>query len=262
MSPFEVVARGGFGRTAAPRLAADGTAWFTDIERGGVFRIPAGGDAVEEVVAGRVASGLVLHEQGVVVSGPSVTLIRDEGPEHELFAAGDDAAFGDLSVDPNGWVIAGARRDGPGRVLVIGPTFIAVACDEGVVRPAGLAFAADARTFFVADAADARVLAADVDRGGAIGEHLRPFAELGACAGIATDVEGGVWVAPGEGAELVRLDASGAVSARVAVPGATAVTALAFRGQEVLVTAVGESGGQVLRGRFDVAGADLPVAHV
>lgn len=251
---LEPVARGGFGLTEAPRLAADGTVWFTDVTGGGVFRIPPGSDAVEEVLAKRRGiGGLVLHEQGVVVSGRDVRLLREDGSQHELFAAGEDTTvtgFNDLAVDPNGWVIAGALRSTPpGQVLVIGPTFIAVACDAGLGWPNGMGFSAD------------------VDRQGAIAETLVPWAAVdrsggASCDGLATDADGGVWVATGGGADLVRFDAAGAVSARVPVPGATFVSSLAFAGREVVVTAMGDDGGLVLRGTFDVAGTPVPLAHV
>ena len=269
---LEPVARGGFGLTEAPRLAADGTVWFTDVTGGGVFRIPPGSDAVEEVLAKRRGiGGLVLHEQGVVVSGRDVRLLREDGSQHELFAAGEDTTvtgFNDLAVDPNGWVIAGALRSTPpGQVLVIGPTFIAVACDAGLGWPNGMGFSADGRSFYVSDFADGRVLRADVDRQGAIAETLVPWAAVdrsggASCDGLATDADGGVWVATGGGADLVRFDAAGAVSARVPVPGATFVSSLAFAGREVVVTAMGDDGGLVLRGTFDVAGTPVPLAHV
>ena len=75
----------------------------------------------------------------------------------------------------------------------------------------------------------------------------------GAADGLAVDVEGGVWIALGDGGGIARFDAGGALDTIVDVP-AGFVSSLAFSGTDVLVTTIGT----LFRGRSDVAG--LPVA--
>lgn len=241
---LEVVAQGGYGPTAAPLLHADGTAWFAD--DGAVFRISAGGEAVEEVVARPFVRGLLAHELGVAMSGSDVALWRSaDGTVTELFAAEEDVAFSGLAADPNGWVVAGARQ---GRVVVIGPTFIAVAC-EVPAAPEGVAFLPGG--CFIA-LGDGGLVRARVDRRGAIDERVEPFWD-GRALGLAADADGGLWVATGTA--LVRLDAAGTVAAELDCPGATGVS---LRGDAALVTA----GDAVLRGSLGVRGAEVPIAHV
>lgn len=241
---LEVVAAGGYGPTAAPLIASDGALWFADDDA--VFRVAGG--AVEAVLAGRAGvGGVVEHELGVVVSGPDLTLRRSDGTLTGLFAGEEDTAFTGVTVDANGWIVAGAAQ---GRVVVVGPTFVAVACDVPA-RPWDVAFV-PGRGFFVCTG-DA-VLRADVDRQGAIGDTLTPFASPGGAFGLAADADGGLWVATGEA--LVRIDAaSGTVLGEVACPGARAV---ALRGEDALVCA----GDTLLRGSLGVRGGEVPIGHV
>lgn len=280
--PFglEPLARGGYGLTEAPRIARDGTLWFSDVTNGGVFRVAAGGDAVEAVVERRRGvGGLVLHRDGIVVSGKDLLLIRHDGSEHVLFAPEDDlgiTGFNDLFVDRNGWLLAGALRfrptrgedPVPGQVVVVGPRFVAAAIDEGVTWPNGIGLSPDGRTAYVCDYQHHRVLATDVDRDGALGEEVRTFATAPdghACDGLAVDGEGGVWVATAQGGGLVRFAPDGSVD-RLVDGLAPFVASIAFGGEDgrdVAFCVTGRpDGGEVLRGRSEVPGLPVPPCSV
>lgn len=280
--PFglEVAVRGAYGLTEAPRIADDGTLWFSDVTNGGVFRVPASSGEVETVLERRRGvGGLVLHVDGIVVSGRDLLQLRADGSEHVVFAPDEElgiTGFNDLHVDPNGWLLAGALRFRPmageapraGRVVVAGPRFVAVAVEDGITWPNGIGFSPDGRTAYVCDYAHGRVLATDVDGDGAVGDAVRVFAtvpEGHACDGLAVDAEGGVWVATAQGGGLVRFTPDGAVD-RLAEGIAPFVASLCFGGPDGRDVAVavtgGPHGGEILRGRSDVPGVPTPRCSV
>lgn len=276
--PFglEVVARGAYGLTEAPRIADDGTLWFSDVTGGGVFRLPASGGDVETVLAGRRGvGGLVLHVDGVVVSGRDLLQLRADGSEHVVFAPDEDlgiTGFNDLHVDRNGWLLAGALRfrpmageePAPGRLVVAGPRFVAVAVEDGVTWPNGIGLSPDGRTAYVCDYAHGRVLATEVDGDGALHDEVRTFATAPqghACDGLAVDADGGVWVATAQGGGLVRFAPDGSVD-RLIETVAPFVASLCFGGPDgrdvAVAVAGGPHGAEVLRGRSDVPGVPTP----
>lgn len=280
--PFglEPLIRGGYGLTEAPRIARDGALWFSDVTGGGVFRVAPGADAVETVLERRRGvGGLVLHRDGVVVSGKDLLLVRDDGSEHVMFAPDDDlgiTGFNDLFVDRNGWLLAGALRFRPmadeaprdGRLVVVGPRFVAAAVEDGITWPNGIGLSPDGRTAYVCDYQHHRVLATDVDGDGALSEQVRTFATAPAghaCDGLAVDAEGGVWVATAQGGGLVRFAPDGAVEELVDGI-APFVASLAFGGPDGRDVAVcvtgGPDGGEVLRGRSPVPGVPTPPCAV
>jgi gluconolactonase len=274
---LEPIARGGFGLCEAPRLDADGAIWFSDVTNGGVFRIAPDAGAIDEVLPRRRGvGGLVLHAGGgVVVTGRDVVRIRPDGTVEEVFAPGDDVevtGFNDATVDAAGRLLVGAltfrpmagESPRPGMLLVVAPGWVAVAVDAGIDWPNGIGFAPDGRTAYVSDYAHGRVLATGVDGQGAVSDVVRPFAEApegGSADGLAVDIEGGVWIATGQGGGLVRFDADGAISERVDGI-APFVSSLCFGGDDgcdlVVTTAGGPDGGEVLRGRAGIPGVSVP----
>jgi sugar lactone lactonase YvrE len=75
----------------------------------------------------------------------------------------------------------------------------------------------------------------------------------GAADGLAVDVEGGVWIALGDGGGVARFTPGGELDAVVDAP-ADFVSSLSFSGTDVLITTIGT----LFRGRSEVAG--VPVA--
>ncbi len=278
--PFglETVARDGFGLTEAPRIAADGTLWFSDVTGGGVFRLAAGDATPQAVVERRRGvGGLVLHADGIVVSGRDLLHVRADGTQHVVFAPeadGDIVGFNDCHVDANGWLLAGAMRfkpmageqpgpDGGGYVVVAGPTFVAVAVEHGVDWPNGIGLSPDGRTAYVCDYQHGRVVSVPVDRDGALDDAGTTFAtapEGWACDGLAVDADGGVWVAGGQGGGLLQFAPDGTLVERFEGL-APFVASLAFGGADGRDVAVavtgGPHGGEVLRGRAAVGGVPV-----
>jgi len=276
--PFglEVVARGAYGLTEAPRIADDGTVWFSDVTGGGVFRIPPSTGEVETVLERRRGvGGLVLHVDGVVISGRDLLQLRADGSQHVVFAPDEElgiTGFNDLHVDRNGWLLAGALRfrpaagedPAPGRLIVAGPRFVAVAVEDGLTWPNGIGFSPDGATAYLCDYAHGRVLATDVDGDGALHETVRTFATAPdghACDGLAVDAEGGVWVATAQGGGLLRFAPDGSVD-RLVEGLAPFVASLCFGGPDGRDVAVcvtgGPHGGEVLRGRAETPGVPTP----
>jgi gluconolactonase len=272
---LEPVARGGFGLCEAPRIDGDGTVWFSDVTNGGVFRIPAGAGEIEEVVPRRRGvGGIVPHASGgVVITGRDVVHVAADGSQREVFAAPEDsgvAGFNDASTDAHGWLLVGGLRfnpmageaPAPGWLVVVATAFVAVAVDEGIDWPNGIGIAPGGRTAYVSDYAHGRVMAIDVDAQGALADSARPFAQppRGSCDGLAVDVDGGVWVATGDGGALARFAPDGGLDVLEdeIAPFVSSVSFGGADGRDLLVTtAGGPDGGEVLRGRAPVAGVPV-----
>jgi sugar lactone lactonase YvrE len=149
----------------------------------------------------------------------------------------------------------------PGQLLLLGADGAERVLSEEVVWPNGIALASDGETVYVSDYARAVVLATTLEGG-----HTRALAHVprGSADGLALDVDGGVWVALGEGGGVARLRADGSLDAEQSLP-ASFVSSLAFGGtdmREVLITTADnavspELGGTLLRARSEIAGAPV-----
>ncbi len=105
----------------------------------------------------------------------------------------------------------------------------------GVIASNGPAFSGDGRWLFHCDTLGRRILRYPLDADARLGAGalLRAFtADEGLPDGLACDTEGGLWVGLWGGGCVVRLDATGATTARIAVPAAQ-VTACAFGGSKL-----------------------------
>ncbi len=260
---FETVASG-FGLTEAPCWDGAGGVYFSDVLGGGLRRwSPAG---IEEVVPKRRGiGGMCLHGAGgVVVSGRDVVHVRDGEKRMLLGEMEGVTGYNDLGVDGQGRVYVGALRfrpfagesPVPGEVWRIAGTGAATRALAGIDWPNGIAFAPDGATIYACDYAHGTVVC----------EGGRVFARspAGSADGLAVDAQGGVWVATGEGATIARFTPDGSLDRTVDVP-ASFVSSVCFGGEDLrdlYVTAIGDAGGGLLRGRCDVAGLPLPVATV
>ena len=259
---FEALASG-FGLTEAPCWDGAGGVYFSDVLGGGLRRwSPAG---IEEVVPKRRGiGGMCLHAGGgVVVSGRDVVHVRDGKQRTLLGEVEGVTGFNDLGVDGEGRVYVGALRFRPfaGESPVPGEVWRidsagATRALEGIDWPNGIGFSPGGSTIYACDYAHGTV----VSDGG------RVFARspAGSADGLAVDAEGGVWVATGEGGALARFAPDGSLERTVEVP-ASFVSSVCFGGEDlrdVYVTAIGDAGGGLLRGRSDVAGLPIPPASV
>ncbi len=257
MTTFETLAEG-YGLVEGPRSDGDGVL-FSDVTNGGVHRwSPAG---VETVLPRRRGiGGLVRHaDGGVVVTGRDVS----HGERVVLAAPDGVAGFNDLVTDDDGAVLAGALRfnpmagesPAPGEVWRIPPGGGGDAAPllPDVLWANGLGLSPAGDVVYLSDYAAGEVLAYDAD-----GANRRVFATVprGRPDGLAVDVEGGVWVALGDGAGIARFAPAGSVEALLDVP-AEFVSSVAFAGEALLVATVGA----LLRTTVGVRGRPVPPAR-
>ena len=262
------------GLLEAPRLLASGAALYSDVLAGGVYEVDA--DSVVEVLATRRGiGGLVPHaEGGLVVTGRTLVHVGADGSQRELAGRQGVTGYNDLATEADGAVLVGALRYRPlageppaaGRVLRVRGPGAAEVLTERITWPNGIGVSPDGTTVYVSDYAERRVIALPA-AGGAAEEFCR--APEGSCDGLAVDVEGGVWVALGEGGGVARFAPDGQLRETFDVA-ARFVSSLSFGGRdgrEVLITTADnlvmpDTGGTLFRARSEVAGVPVVPASV
>src|SRR4051812_24009249 len=144
------------GLVEGPRLADDGSAWFSDVTQGGVYRVDPSGTVHLELPGRRGIGGLVPHaDGGFVVTGRTLIHRTATGEDRVLLERDDVTGFNDLTTLPDGSLIVGALHDPPpGLVLQVRAPGEATVISEALLWPSGIAV----------DAAG-RILAADFTRG-------------------------------------------------------------------------------------------------
>jgi sugar lactone lactonase YvrE len=275
---FTVIASG-FGALEGPVVGEDGELYAADLKRGTIWAI--GRDGATTIVAERAAvGGMCLHvDGGLVASGQSVAHV-DAAHARVLAELGDiaarpgrvAAAFNDLTADREGRVIVGVlRRDergepAPGELVMLsGPRDGAVIHDG--IYPNGLAFSADGTRLFAADTFGRRVVVFDVPSSGppVVSGELSTASIDGLPDGVATDVDGGVWVAMYRGSAILRIDAVSGVIDRFPVPAAKPLS-VCFDGNDLFVVTGSDddrgASGAVLRARSPFAGSRVNAAAV
>jgi len=284
----------GHGLVEAPVPDGDGGLYFSDARSGDIFHRLPGGQRTDVVASGRITGGMVAHKDGgLVVSGPSITVLAPDGTYRVLFAIPEDGGpevdgrlttFNDIAALPDGTVVAGslrwpARPDGQRLAAdLYGPDAIdgelwritGEGTAEVVHRPVGLSNGVevhpDGETVYFADTKAGQVLRLQIADG--------PFRVVGTVDtsangrpdGIAADAEGAVWVAMVDGGQVVRYAPTGERLEVVDVP-AQMVSCLAFEadGTTLLVgtgtrPGVDDQGGSIFAFDAGVAGAPVPVA--
>lgn len=234
----EVLAAG-YQLAEAPRVADDGSVFFTDVLGGGVYRW-SGGEVDVVVPKRRGVGGLALHaDGGVVCGGRDLVHVAPDGTNRVLFELPDGVTgFNDLCALPTGAVLVGALRWRPFAFDRVGEKtpgeFWHVDGDhscidvDGIVWPNGCGVDADRDRSYVCDYDGGTVWVRDVD-------GVRRFAHVpgGEADGLAVDGEGGVWVATGGGESVVRLSPDdGSVTTSIAL--GEFVTSLAFDGGDTM----------------------------
>lgn len=259
----------GFGLLEGPAVDGAGGLYFSDVLQGGVYRwSPAG---VDEVLPKRRGiGGIVLHEDGgLVVTGRDVTHFRD-GDTRVLLDVDGVMGFNDLGAAPDGSVYVGSlwfmpfrgEQPVPGEIWRIPAQGDAAPVAGGVLWANGIGFSPDGAIAYGSDYARSCVLAWDVAADGSLADP-RVFAEMpaGSADGMAVDSEGGVWVATGEAANVVRFLPDGSLDHQLDVP-ASFVSSLCFGGEDMRDVFITTGDGKLLRGRSDVSGSPLTPARV
>ncbi len=254
-----------------------GAVHWLDVDAGAVITADLGGHAaVRRRELGAPAGALVLHEDGDLMCAVQDSWCRPgapRGPRVELGAP--QLRFNDAGVDAEGVVwSATMRRDenleppALGVLYRIGERGVQPRLD-GLVAGNGIAWSGDERWMYLVDSGTRTVLRSRFEVGqGPVGgwEPWLSFDAVPSSAmpdGVATDADGGVWVAVWGTGEVTRFDRAGARTHVVRLP-TPSVTALCFAGPDldVLVLTTSSQGVPVevdpLAGRTFVASAPLP----
>jgi len=272
--PVEAVLRRQHTLLEGPRIATGGDLLYSDVIAGGLFSCSPDGEVSELLAGRRGIGGIAAHaDGGWVISGRSVVHLTADGSQRELLSDPHAPGYNDISAGPGGELLAGELRYRPmsddepreGRLLAVSPGGgVRVLCEE-VQWPNGIGVSPDGMTVYVSDYARRRVLAVPFAGGSA-----RVFADSprGSADGLAVDVEGGVWVALGEGGGVARFGPDGELSEIVELP-AGFVSSLSFGGadmRDVLISTADNEvepalGGTLLLARSEVPGLKVaPVA--
>ena len=266
---------GGYALAEAPVAAPDGGLFFSDALGGGVYHwSPTTGAVAVVIPTRRGVGGMALHaDGGLVVSGRDVSLVRD-GETTVLYAEDGVTGFNDLTVDPEGRVVAGALRFNPfagepvvpGEFLRLDGGREATIVIAGVEWVNGCGFSPGGGTFYGCDYRRGLVLAADRRDDGTYGEPRTLVTSPGDADGMAVDENGALWVALGGRGTVGRFRPDdGTLEDELEVPGASFVASLCFAGddgRDLFITTGGDpqdpdGGGGVFRMRSPVAGAPI-----
>jgi sugar lactone lactonase YvrE len=255
----------------APRITEAGDFLFSDVLAGGVYRQTRTGELQTVEPGRRGVGGLVEHRDGgVVAGGRDLLRIDGEGGGEVLLAREGVTGFNDLTTTPDGRVIVGALRFSPfkgdepvpGEVLLVSGPGSAVLLSEMLLWPNGIGLSPGSDRLYVSDFSRRQVIVMSPE-----GRDEAIFATTprGSADGLAVDVEGGVWVALGEGGGVARFEADGRLDTVVDVP-AGFVSSISFGGvdgRDVLISTADSTlapgtGGALFAARSEVAG--VPVA--
>lgn len=272
---FEVIATG-YQFAEAPRAAADGSVYFSDLFGGGYYRARPNG-AIDGLLAGRkYIGGAVLGVDGAMICSGRGGLIKvdpDSGQSAPVLTHIEGApiiAINDIEATPDGGIFGGSidfvsifetgEKPAPGQFFHLSPQGVVRVLREVTVSN-GIAFSPDGQTMYHAESTKG-VWACPMDTDGMPGAPSM-FAALEDCDGLAVDAEGGLWVARWQAAELRRYRPDAVLDRCLALP-FPHVTSLTFGGPDMtaLYVTVGSDQarpgqGGVIRLKTDIPG--LPV---
>jgi sugar lactone lactonase YvrE len=268
----------GYGLAEAPQADREGNVYFSDVIGGGVHRWSLDGGVETVVPKRRGVGGLVLHaDGGIVISGRSVQHVQG-GESRTVLELDGVTGFNDMGTDANGRLYVGALRFMPfaGEDPVPGEVWRVAAGEtpklifDGIDWPNGIGFAPDGQILYTCDYAHGEVVAHTIAHGDEAVER-RTFARspTGSADGLAVDVDGGVWVALGQGGAVARFGSDGSLDQILDVP-ASFVSSLCFGGadgRDLCITTGDnteepERRGTLFRTRTDFAGTPVAPATI
>jgi sugar lactone lactonase YvrE len=228
---FELLASG-FGAVEGPTVDDAGNLYFCDLFRGGVYRLALDGSQEEVFPKRRYIGGLCLHaDGGVIMSGRDVShlqngelrilLDRDAVP-----GAGPMGGYGDIHADATGRLFVGTVRRGPdgqtvpGELVMLTQPADPIVLYGGVALSNGIAASADGTLLYHADTPSKQINVSRLD-GVDLPVPERSFSTAhlpGRPDGMATDEEGGLWVAFYEGGQVVRFTSDGNIDRVLPTP--------------------------------------------
>jgi gluconolactonase len=262
---IEVLAEG-FQLAEAPRVAADGSVYFTDALGGGAYRW-AGGELETVLPKRRGMGGMALHANGgFVVSGRDIRHIVPGEDDRVLFAAPEGVTgFNDICATAKGHLLVGGLRflpfggDEPTASAfwhVTAPGRAHLAIDD-ILWPNG-----------VGDDGDGTFWFCDYHRGAVHRFRRGQDAATtdvpgGEADGLAFDDDGGAWVAQPRNGRLHRIAPDGSPDITLTIPDRQP-TSLAFDGDTLYVTTIsaGDTTGALLRLAAPVPGSRHHLATI
>lgn len=273
----------GFEFLEAPRVADDGSLYFSEVTLGGVCRLSPDGQVERFVTDCKWIGGLALTEEGgfVFSGGEGLAYFNPATGERRMLDLSYDGeplgAFNDIQPDDQGSLYGGttdfARVQAGGKSSIcslyrIDPPNLVTRLRHGVVISNGIGFSPDRKHLYHNETLDGPyVYDLLPDRALADRRRLAPFS---GADGLAVDSEGGIWVAGYASAEIVRFLPDGTVDRRIDFSGRFEdchVTSLAFGGPDLCDLYVVTAGdyrkrtrntGRVFKARSDVAGQKTP----
>lgn len=279
-----VALHGGYGLTEAARWYPEHGLVFSDMTRGGVYRLAPGSATPQTVIPHRKAvGGLVAHaDGGFVVSGRNVCVKDGDRTVTLLEARPDEAFFNDLGADGRGRLFCGAmpdtevREDGRFYLIDLDGTVSVLTEDLRIANgvhadPSDqLLYSVDSGrqliwTFAIGDAS---ATAADIAASRALFVDTSEYDALP--DGLTVAADGSVWVAMAGAGCVVGYSAAGAQLAEIASPHALTTT-LAFGGAglDELYILTGDmephpnpDGGTVFRTAAPTVGLPAPYCRV
>jgi gluconolactonase len=272
----------GYGLVEAPVWDDERGLLFSDVLRGGVWRLGLD-DAISEVVPKRRGvGGMALHANGgLVIGGRNIAWVGDGGETRVLLepdAIPGAIGFNDLTTDAAGRIYVGsltyrvfADPPKPGFLHVIDLDGSTRTLSDGIMLTNGLGFSPDGTRLYHSDARAGLVRVYDVQPDGSVGPW-RQFASLGegrVADGLKVASDGSVWVADARGGRVAGFEPDGRPRADIAVP-LPMVTSLCFAGSDLrdLYIVTGSEGGptdacgSIFLTRVDVPGLRLAPARV
>jgi len=269
----------GYGLIEGPRVDAEDRLYFSDVQRGGVYRRAPDGNIDTVIPKRRGVGGIALHvDGGIVVSGRNICHVND-GNTRVIFDLEDVPGFNDLFTNDAGEIFIGSMRTNPFQESgerVCGEAYLVTA--EGTARKLyddvsltnGFGLSPDNRILYHSDTARNQVIVHDLDADGSA-RNRRPLGETTRLHpdGLAVDESGCIWVADYGGRCVQRFRPDGDIDLRLEVP-ALQVTSLCFGGRDrkdlYVVTADNTEdpklGGTIFRTRVETPGLPAPLARI
>ena len=280
MTEFEQLASG-YTLIEGPRVDASGRLHFSDVHKGGVYRLEADGSVSTVIPKRRGVGGMLFHANGgLVVSGRNLQHVKN-GEIRVLFE-GDEAigGFNDVHADQAGNVYCGSLRTSPfgretkrqaGECYRIGVDGQTRQIYDNISLTNGIGFSPDYRAIYHADTRRGHIVAHDIDSAGnCTNRRAHVTLQRGAPDGLTVDESGGLWIACVGAGCVAHYDAKAKLVEYFEVPH-PAVTSLCFGGPDgcdLYVVTAGDktsgdvSDGAVFRARVDIAGLPTPLARV
>ncbi|WP_375476384.1 SMP-30/gluconolactonase/LRE family protein [uncultured Jatrophihabitans sp.] len=272
---------GGYGLTEAARWYPEHGLVFSDMTKGGVFRLAPGASEPETIIEHRKAvGGLVAHaDGGFVVSGRNVCIKDGDRTVTLLETKEDESFFNDLGADARGRLFCGAMprtdvRDAGRFYLIDVDGTVSVLTEDLQIANGVHADPSDALLYSVDSGRKLVWKFALADKAADIAASRELFVDTSEYDalpdGLAVAADGSVWVAMAGAGCVVGWDAAGARTAEIASPHALTTT-LAFGGAnlDVLYVLTGDmdahpnpDGGTVFSTVAPTLGLPAPYARV